>query len=245
MSEATSPSPARNRPEGACHGRCSRKDYHNPAQEHAQSRQGNRARYKADRPGNRVSWILPSLFSISRIHSASRFPTTQMRKLLILQRSVPLSIGSRLFWRTRRHQARLPDRRATGGIEYGIERQGTPRRGHGNGRRDMHRRERREILERHESGTHGIGSIESFPLQDLYIKIGGEVRDFDPRSVARARPSFCPIAFRNMPAPPPPRPSSSRALKRPSRMASAPPRSSARERAAYHPRKSLRRYFRP
>ena len=30
------------------------------------------------------------------------------------------------------------------------------------------------------SGRHGIAPIEGFPLQDLYIRIGGEVRDFDP-----------------------------------------------------------------
>ena len=37
------------------------------------------------------------------------------------------------------------------------------------------------------SGTHGIGPIESFPLQDLYIKIGGEVRDFDPNKCCKSK----------------------------------------------------------
>lgn len=31
------------------------------------------------------------------------------------------------------------------------------------------------------AGECGVGPIEGFPLQDLYIHIGGEVRDFDPR----------------------------------------------------------------
>src|SRR5579883_1813568 len=30
-------------------------------------------------------------------------------------------------------------------------------------------------------GKCGIGPIQGFPLEDLYIRIGGEVRDFDPR----------------------------------------------------------------
>ena len=37
------------------------------------------------------------------------------------------------------------------------------------------------------SGTHGIGTIEGFPLQDLYIKIGGEVRDFDPAERCKSK----------------------------------------------------------
>jgi 3-oxoacyl-(acyl-carrier-protein) synthase len=37
------------------------------------------------------------------------------------------------------------------------------------------------------SGTHGIGPIESFSLQDLYIKIGGEVRDFDPAERCKSK----------------------------------------------------------
>ncbi len=37
------------------------------------------------------------------------------------------------------------------------------------------------------SGTHGIGPIENFPLQDLYIKIGGEVRDFDPNKRCKSK----------------------------------------------------------
>jgi len=37
------------------------------------------------------------------------------------------------------------------------------------------------------SGAHGIGPIESFPLQDLYIKIGGEVRDFDPNARCKSK----------------------------------------------------------
>ncbi len=37
------------------------------------------------------------------------------------------------------------------------------------------------------AGEHGIGPIEGFPLQDLYIKIGGEIRDFDPRERCKSK----------------------------------------------------------
>jgi nodulation protein E len=38
------------------------------------------------------------------------------------------------------------------------------------------------------AGENGIGPIQGFPLQDLYIKIGGEVRDFDPKEQCRSKP---------------------------------------------------------
>lgn len=37
-------------------------------------------------------------------------------------------------------------------------------------------------------GTCGIGPIKSFPLQDLYITIASEVRDFDPRERCTSKP---------------------------------------------------------
>jgi nodulation protein E len=37
-------------------------------------------------------------------------------------------------------------------------------------------------------GTCGIGPIKNFPLQDLYITIGSEVRDFDPRERCPSKP---------------------------------------------------------
>jgi nodulation protein E len=38
------------------------------------------------------------------------------------------------------------------------------------------------------AGQSGIGPIQGFPLQDLYITIGGEVRDFDPKEHCRTKP---------------------------------------------------------
>ncbi len=38
------------------------------------------------------------------------------------------------------------------------------------------------------AGEIGIKTIEGFPLQDLYITIGGEVRDFDPRERCNTKP---------------------------------------------------------
>ena len=38
------------------------------------------------------------------------------------------------------------------------------------------------------AGENGIKPIEGFPLQDLYISIGGEVRDFDPRVHCNTKP---------------------------------------------------------
>jgi nodulation protein E len=38
------------------------------------------------------------------------------------------------------------------------------------------------------AGQNGIGPIQGFPLQDLYITIGGEVRDFDPKEQCRSKP---------------------------------------------------------
>jgi nodulation protein E len=38
------------------------------------------------------------------------------------------------------------------------------------------------------AGENGIGPIRGFPLQDLYITIGGEVRDFDPKEQCRSKP---------------------------------------------------------
>ncbi|MGO9983281.1 MAG: beta-ketoacyl-[acyl-carrier-protein] synthase family protein [Rhodomicrobium sp.] len=38
------------------------------------------------------------------------------------------------------------------------------------------------------AGENGIKPIAGFPLQDLYISIGGEVRDFDPREQCRTKP---------------------------------------------------------
>jgi nodulation protein E len=38
------------------------------------------------------------------------------------------------------------------------------------------------------AGQNGIGPIQGFPLQDLYITIGGEVRDFDPRIHCKTKP---------------------------------------------------------
>jgi nodulation protein E len=38
------------------------------------------------------------------------------------------------------------------------------------------------------AGENGIGPIQGFPLQDLYIGIGGEVRDFDPKEHCRSKP---------------------------------------------------------
>ncbi len=37
-------------------------------------------------------------------------------------------------------------------------------------------------------GENGIGQIQGFPLQDLYITIGGEVRDFDPKVHCNTKP---------------------------------------------------------
>jgi nodulation protein E len=39
-------------------------------------------------------------------------------------------------------------------------------------------------------GECGIGPIEGFDLQDLYIKIGGQVRDFDPRTHCKSKAVF-------------------------------------------------------
>src|SRR5579883_1431967 len=39
-------------------------------------------------------------------------------------------------------------------------------------------------------GENGIGPIKGFPLQDLYIHIGGEVRDFDPRVQCKSKHLF-------------------------------------------------------
>ncbi|MGO9473761.1 MAG: beta-ketoacyl synthase N-terminal-like domain-containing protein, partial [Rhodomicrobium sp.] len=38
------------------------------------------------------------------------------------------------------------------------------------------------------AGENGIKPIEGFPLMDLYITIGGEVRDFDPRVHCNTKP---------------------------------------------------------
>jgi nodulation protein E len=38
------------------------------------------------------------------------------------------------------------------------------------------------------AAKNGIGPIQGFPLQDLYITIGGEVRDFDPKEHCRSKP---------------------------------------------------------
>ena len=38
------------------------------------------------------------------------------------------------------------------------------------------------------AGQNGIRPIECFPLQDLYISIGGEVRDFDPKVHCKSKP---------------------------------------------------------
>lgn len=38
------------------------------------------------------------------------------------------------------------------------------------------------------NGECGIGPIKGFPLQDLYITIGGEIRDFDPRERCNTKP---------------------------------------------------------
>lgn len=38
------------------------------------------------------------------------------------------------------------------------------------------------------AGENGLKRIEGFPLQDLYISIGGEVRDFDPRVQCNTKP---------------------------------------------------------
>jgi nodulation protein E len=38
------------------------------------------------------------------------------------------------------------------------------------------------------AGEGGIGPIQGFPLQDLYIRIGGEVRDFDPKEHCHSKP---------------------------------------------------------
>ena len=49
------------------------------------------------------------------------------------------------------------------------------------------------------SGTHGIGPIENFPLQDLYIKIAGEVPAVGPRNALqewRARRCYCRLGRR-------------------------------------------------
>ena len=39
-------------------------------------------------------------------------------------------------------------------------------------------------------GECGVGPIEGFDLQDLYIKIGGEVRDFDPKTHCKSKAVF-------------------------------------------------------
>src|SRR5258706_2557750 len=38
------------------------------------------------------------------------------------------------------------------------------------------------------AGENGIKPIQGFPLQDLYISIGGEVRDFDPKERCNTKP---------------------------------------------------------